>query len=143
MKTNRIKVTIIGKVPAKASCFKVFYNKKTGKPFVKATDVCDQYVKDFLAQVTSIVTNAFMHKERLAIIIDWYADSYRQDIDSPAKIIFDCLHKYTKKIIANDNQFDFYAIRRLIDKTNPRVDLTIQRITADTKIEVVIKEVKL
>ena len=68
----------------------------------------------------------FEDKDRLGIILNWYPDSLRQDIDSPPKTILDNLQKCG--IIKNDNRFDVMQVIRTVDKNNPRVEIEIEKL---------------
>jgi Holliday junction resolvase RusA-like endonuclease len=85
-----------------------------------------QYEKDFQRQVLGVWKNNFNPDARLDVSIQWFTDSYRQDIDAPAKAIFDNLQKC--EVIKNDNKIDEYYIVRGIDKNNPRVIINIEEI---------------
>jgi len=118
---------IRGKVPAKSSSRKVIVHRRTRKIMVVSSSECYAYEVAFKYGIHKQMLDYKAHKlpmeGRLYLSIDWYADSYRQDIDSPPKILMDCLQK--NGIIKNDNQFDYLLIRRFIDKKNPRVILYI------------------
>lgn len=116
--------TIYGKIPAKSSSRRIV-RARNGRTFIISSAQCKQFERDFHVQALKIEKNIFADK-RLSVNIIWYADSYRQDIDSPAKVIFDCLQK--EGIILNDNKIDKYTIERFISKDNPRAEI---RITED------------
>ena len=120
-----ISITIYGKVPSKSSGRQIIINRRTGRPMVISSQETRQYEKDFAAQVTGAHRfHAYPAGTRLNVVIVWYTDSYRQDIDAPAKAIFDNLQKAA--VIENDNKIDDYHIIRFIDKDNPRAEIFIK-----------------
>ena len=119
-----ITINITGKVPSKSSSRRIIFNRRTNRPMVISSKEVLQYEKDFASQITSKHKNTFSPEARLKVSINWYTDSLRQDIDAPAKAIFDNLQK--NKVIKNDNRIDEYKITRMIDKRNPRVDIFIE-----------------
>lgn len=119
-----ILIIVKGKVPAKSSLKRMGISKR-GKPFMYSRKKTYQYEVAFMYSVLKLKRdNQFPLTGRLYIGIDWYTDSYRQDVDSPPKIIMDCLQK--AGIVANDNVFDKLTITRYIDKQNPRAEITIK-----------------
>jgi len=119
-----ININITGKVPSKSSSRRIIFNRRTNRPMVISSKEVLQYEKDFAKQITSQYKNKFNPNDRLKVSINWYIDSYRQDVDAPAKAIFDNLQK--NEVIKNDNRIDEYKIIRMIDKRNPRVDIFIE-----------------
>ena len=118
--------TIYGKVPAKSSSRRIIYNRKLNRPMVISSAEVLQYEKDFQRQVLGVWKNNFNPDARLDVSIQWFTDSCRMDIDSPAKVVFDCLQKC--EVIENDNRIDEYYIVRGIDKKNPRIVIVIEEI---------------
>lgn len=116
-----LKFIVYGRVPAKSSSRQLIF-RKAGRPLIISSKECRQYEKDFLIQTAQVEKGVF-GDNRIAVSIHWYTDSFRQDIDSPAKILFDCMQK--TGIIKNDNRIDEYHIQRHIDKVNPRAEIWI------------------
>ena len=121
-----LKITIMGKVPSKSSSRRIILNRRTGFPMVISSAEVLQYEKDFTKQITGEHKNNFPEKTRLKVWITWFTDSFRQDLDAPAKAIFDNLQK--AGVIFNDNRIDEYSIVRKIDKVNPRAVITITEV---------------
>ena len=121
---NILKLTVLGKVPAKSSGRQLIYNRKTGRPFIISSKETLQYERDFAVQVCAIKC-PFTKEDRLSVRLHWFPPDNRQDIDSVPKTVFDCLQKC--EIIPNDNKFDFMQVLRTVDKKNPRVEIEITK----------------
>ena len=120
-------IVIQGKIPAKSSSRRLIYAR--GRPMIISSQKSLDFEKLFHLQTLTVKRGVFGEDDRLQVHIDWYSDSYRQDIDSPAKILFDCLQK--EEIIINDNKIDKYSIDRFIDKKNPRAEIKIEKFSLD------------
>ena len=124
--SEALQLTIYGKVPSKSSSRIIVKNRRTGMPMVISSAMTRQYEKDFEKQVLGHQKGKFTDDDRLRINLFWFTDSYRQDVDAPAKAIFDNLQKCG--VIVNDNRIDEYQIARFIDKDNPRVMIQILKL---------------
>jgi Holliday junction resolvase RusA-like endonuclease len=120
---KELSFVIYGKVPAKSSSRRIITVRD--RPMIISSPECLRYEKDFQIQANIIKKDTF-NQERLEVYMIWHTDSFRQDIDSPAKIVFDCCQK--NKIIFNDNKIDKYFIERKIDKVSPRIEIKIKEI---------------
>lgn len=60
------------------------------------------------------------------LTLDVFNENNRKDIDNALKIVLDCLQSC--KAIKNDRQCMEIHVRKLIDKTDPRIELEIEEV---------------
>lgn len=113
--------TIIGKVPSKSNSYRII--TIGGHASLCKADALKKYEREFFLQCKCRGANI---KKEFKLTADVFFDSNRPDLDNSFKIILDCLQ--TSKVIQNDRQCIEISARKLIDKKNPRVVLTIEEI---------------
>ena len=115
--------TVYGNVRSKSNSRRLVTvrNKKTGKnhpAFIKSQAALD-FVNDFYKQCPKLETPL---DGDLFIQTDIYYDSEKPDLDP--SLVFDCLQ--AAKIIVNDRRLRSHRVRHGIDKTSPRVEISIR-----------------
>lgn len=116
-----MKVTIYGNVPSKSNGYKV--GVINGRGMMYKSKALKQYEKDFYIQCP---IRGKMLLGWLEFRIDVYYPSNRSDLDNSLKIVLDCLQAC--KAIKNDNKVVLIVARKFIDKSNPRVEFTIDEV---------------
>jgi len=109
-------ITIIGQVPSKSNGYRIANNRLYKSVELKEYEVGFEW-QIRKHKVTTIT-------EPFEIWIDVYFRSNRSDLDNAAKVILDCLQK--AEIIANDRLCSVLAMRKFIDKLNPRIEFEIK-----------------
>ena len=121
MYTQSTKIVIIGQPPSKSNCYKIVAHYGHGS--LAKTKALKQYEEAFYLQCP---LRGRMISSRFMLDVDVYYSSDRPDLDNSLKIILDCLQ--TSKAIKNDRLCAEIHARKLIDKTNPRIEFAIEEL---------------
>lgn len=114
--------TILGDVPSKANSYKII--TIGGHSSLSKTQNLKSYEKSFFLQCPCRgvnITNFF------SIDIDVFYANNRKDLDGSFKILLDCLQQCN--VIKNDRECVEIHARKMVDKINPRVTITISTIS--------------
>ena len=113
--------TIYGQVPSKSNGYKII--TISGHSSLAKTKSLKDYERKFYLQCP---LRGEEIAEPFAIDMDVYYNSNRPDLDNAFKIVLDCLQLC--KAIKNDRYcFEIHA-RKLVDKVNPRLELSITKL---------------
>ena len=113
--------TIYGQVPSKSNGYKII--TISGHSSLAKTKALKDYERKFYLQCP---LRGEEIAEPFAIYMDVYYNSNRPDLDNSFKIVLDCLQLC--KAIKNDRYcFEIHA-RKLVDKVNPRLELSITKL---------------
>ena len=113
--------TIYGQVPSKSNGYKII--TISGHSSLAKTRALKDYERKFYLQCP---LRGEEIAEPFAIDMDVYYNSNRPDLDNAFKIVLDCLQLC--KAIKNDRYcFEIHA-RKLVDKVNPRIELSITKL---------------
>ena len=113
--------TIYGQVPSKSNGYKII--TISGHSSLAKTKALKDYERKFYLQCP---LRGEEIAEPFAIDMDVYYNSNRPDLDNAFKIVLDCLQLC--KAIKNDRYcFEIHA-RKLVDKVNPRIVLSITKL---------------
>ena len=113
--------TIYGQVPSKSNGYKII--TISGHSSLAKTKALKDYERKFYLQCP---LRGEELAEPFAIDMDVYYNSNRPDLDNAFKIVLDCLQLC--KAIKNDRYcFEIHA-RKLVDKVNPRLELSITKL---------------
>ena len=113
--------TIYGQVPSKSNGYKII--TIMGHSSLAKTKALKDYERKFYLQCP---LRGEEIGEPFAIDMDVYYNSNRPDLDNAFKIVLDCLQLC--KAIKNDRYcFEIHA-RKLVDKVNPRIELSITKL---------------
>ena len=113
--------TIYGQVPSKSNGYKII--TISGHSSLAKTKALKDYERKFYLQCPPRGEEI---AEPFAIDMDVYYNSNRPDLDHAFKIVLDCLQLC--KAIKNDRYcFEIHA-RKLVDKVNPRLELSITKL---------------
>lgn len=115
------KQIIAGRVPSKSNSYKVITLHGHGS--LAKQKVLKDYESSFFMQCQLRDANI---TDMFKISLDVFYDSLRPDLDNCTKVILDCLQQC--KAIKNDRQCVELHARKLIDKTNPRIEFIIETI---------------
>jgi Holliday junction resolvase RusA-like endonuclease len=113
--------TILGQVPSKSNCYRVI--TLHGHGALGKTKALQDYEETFFLQCS---LRGAMISKRFSLTVDVYYKSDLPDLDNALKTILDCLQ--TCKVIKNDRLCAEIKARKLIDKTNPRIEFTISEL---------------
>lgn len=116
---EEIKFTIKGDVPSKSNSYKII--TIGGHASLSKTSKLKEYEKSFFLQCPfrdKNITSFFM------IDIDVFYANNRKDLDGSFKIILDCLQQC--RVIKNDRECVEIHARKLVDVTQPRIEITIK-----------------
>lgn len=115
------KITIHGKIPSKANCYRVI--TIAGHGSLCKTDAIKEYERTFYIQcpIRGMMIDKFFKLE-----VDVYYQSNQPDLDNCFKVLLDCLQEC--KVIKNDRYCVEIHGRKLIDKLDPRVEFTLEEI---------------
>lgn len=111
-------MTILGDCPSKANSYKIV--TLGGHARLAKTKVLQAYEKSFALQCKF---RSLDIKEFFQIDMDVYYPNNRKDLDGAWKIVLDCLQQ--NGVIHNDRECLELHARKMIDKNNPRVEITI------------------
>ena len=113
--------TILGDVPSKANSYKII--TIGGHSSLSKTQNLKVYEKSFFLQCPCRGVNI---SKFFSIDIDVFYANNRKDLDGSFKILLDCLQQC--KVIKNDRECVEIHARKMVDKVNPRVTITINTI---------------
>ena len=115
------KMTIKGDTPSKANAYKII--TIGGHASLSKTPRLKEYEKSFYLQCPcrNVDIDTFF-----TIDIDVYYANNRKDLDGSFKILLDCLQQC--KVIKNDRECVEIHAKKMIDKVDPRVVITIKPI---------------
>ena len=111
-------MTIQGQVPSKSNSNKVITINGHGS--IGKTEKLEAYEKSFYLQCKH---RGAMIDRPFKLFVDVYHSSNRPDLDNAFKVILDCL-QYAK-VIKNDRKCVGIVARRFVDKSEPRVEITL------------------
>lgn len=109
---------ITGQPPSKSNAYKII--TVAGHSSLAKTPATKQYEESFFLQCS--LRGANIHR-RFCLDVDVFFQSDRPDLDNALKVLLDCLQSC--KAIKNDRLCAEIHARKLIDKTNPRIEFTI------------------
>lgn len=115
------KITIHGKIPSKANSYKVI--TICGHGSLGKTQAIKDYERSFYLQCPirdKMISGYFK------LSVDVYYQNMMPDLDNCFKVLLDCLQQC--KAIKNDRYCVEVHGRKLIDKTDPRVEFTIEEV---------------
>lgn len=112
-------ITIHGKIPSKSNCYKVV--TLYGKSSLAKTKAIKEYEQSFFLQCP--LRNKNIDKY-FKLSVDVYYENMRPDLDNCFKVLLDCLQQC--KAIKDDRYCVEIHGRKLIDKTDPRIEFTIE-----------------
>ena len=113
--------TIYGQVPSKSNGYKII--TISGHSSLAKTKALKDYERKFYLQCP---LRGEEIGEPFAIDMDVYYNSNRPDLDNAFKIVLDCLQLC--KAIKNDRYCYEIHARKLVDKVNPRIVLSITKL---------------
>lgn len=113
--------TILGKIPSKSNCYKIV--TINGHSSLSKSKALKEYEKQFYIQCS---TREKMIEGYFKLTIDVYYENMRPDLDNSFKICLDMLQAC--RVIKNDRQCVEINARKLVDKSNPRIEFTIEEI---------------
>ena len=113
--------TIYGQVPSKSNGYKIITIR--GHSSLAKTKALKDYERKFYLQCP---LRGEEIGEPFAIDMDVYYNSNRPDLDNAFKIVLDCLQLC--KAIKNDRYCYEIHARKLVDKVNPRIELSITKL---------------
>ena len=113
--------TIYGQVPSKSNGYKII--TISGHSSLAKTKALKDYERKFYLQCP---LRGEEIAEPFAIDMDVYYNSNRPDLDNAFKIVLDCLQLC--KAIKNDRYCYEIHARKLVDKVNPRLELSITKL---------------
>lgn len=111
--------TIHGQPPSKSNCYRII--RIGGCSRLGKTKALTEYERAFFIQCPlrgRDITQWF------TLRVDVYFKTNAPDLDNAFKVIFDCLQGC--KAIRNDRYCSEIHARKLIDKENPRIEVTIE-----------------
>ena len=114
----KIQMTIRGKVPSKANSYKVITFNGHGS--LGKTERLKAYEHSFFLQCPHRGVNLYHF---FTLYADVFYETMNPDLDNSLKIILDCLQMC--EVIKNDNKCVQIIARKFVDKSNPRVEITI------------------
>ena len=113
--------TIYGQVPSKSNGYKII--TISGHSSLAKTKALKDYERKFYLQCP---LRGEEIADPFAIDMDVYYNSNRPDLDNAFKIVLDCLQLC--KAIKNDRYCYEIHARKLVDKVNPRIELSITKL---------------
>lgn len=119
--SKEYKMTILGDTPSKANSYRVITIKGHGS--LGKTQSLKAYEKSFYLQCPCRGVNI---TDFFTIDLDVFYANNRKDLDGCFKIILDCLQMC--QVIKNDRECVEIHARKMLDATNPRVEITIRTV---------------
>lgn len=116
-----MEMTILGKVPSKSNCYRII--TLYGHGSLAKTKALNDYERNFYMQCPY---RDAMIEGYFSVTIKVFHENNRPDIDNAMKVLLDCLQSC--KVIKNDRQCTEIHAYKFIDKTNPRVEITLNEI---------------
>lgn len=117
---------IMGQPPSKSNLNRVV--RIAGHGAIAKTKAVREYEAQFMLQCS---LRGRMITEPFKITLDVYFKSNLPDLDNSLKVIFDCLQRCGA--IKNDRLCMEINARKLVSKTNPRVEFEIETLWDDAK----------
>ncbi len=114
-----IKEVILGKVPSKSNMNRVITINGHGS--IGKTETMKAYERSFMLQCRNRKAGI---KGFFKLTADVFYENNRPDLDNSLKVILDCLQMCG--VILNDRNCIEIHARKFVDKTNPRVEITIE-----------------
>ena len=114
-------MTILGKTPSKSNSYKII--TIGGHASLSKTSALREYEKKFYLQCPCRNVNI---KGYFALEVKVFYENNRPDLDNAMKILLDCLQSC--KVIENDRYCTEIHAYKFVDKTNPRVEITIKEV---------------
>lgn len=109
---------IHGKIPSKSNCYRVV--TLSGHGSIAKTSALKTYERNFYMQCPQRERQI----EGLFVLnADVYHENMRPDLDNAFKVLLDMLQAC--RVIKNDRQCVEIHARKLVDKQDPRVELTL------------------
>ena len=118
-------MTILGDVLSKANSYKII--TIGGHSSLSKTQRLKEYEKSFFLQCPCRNVNITSF---FTIDIDVFYANNRKDLDGAFKILLDCLQMC--KVIKNDRECVEIHARKMVDRVNPRVVITLRTIDGVT-----------
>lgn len=115
------KTTVHGQIPSKSNCYRVVTIRGHGS--LAKTPALRRYEESFIMQCPLRKAGIGY---RFKLTVDVFNQSDRNDLDNSFKILLDCLQSC--KAIRNDRLCAEIHARKFIDKENPRVEFSIERL---------------
>ena len=115
------KIIIRGKIPSKANSYKVITINGHGS--LGKTAAVKEYERNFYLQCP---IRGAMIDRYFRLKVDVYYVNMRPDLDNCFKVLLDCLQACNA--IKNDRFCVEIHGRKLIDKTDPRVEFTLEEV---------------
>ena len=113
--------TIHGQPPSKSNGYRII--KLGGHAALKKTEAMKGYEQSFFMQCSLRKRNI---STRFKLTVDVYFKSDQPDLDNAMKVILDCLQACGA--IRNDRLCAEIHARKLIDKTDPRIEFEIEEL---------------
>ena len=115
------KTTVHGQIPSKSNCYRVVTIRGHGS--LAKTPALRRYEESFIMQCPLRKAGIGY---RFKLTVDVFNQSDRNDLDNSFKILLDCLQSC--RAIRNDRLCAEIHARKFIDKENPRVEFSIERL---------------
>lgn len=115
------KITVHGQIPSKSNCYRVVTIHGHGS--LAKTPALSKYEESFIMQCPLRKADI---DYRFKLTVDVFNQSDRNDLDNSFKVLLDCLQSC--RAIRNDRLCAEIHARKFIDKENPRVEFTIERL---------------
>lgn len=119
IKMSNERQVILGHTPSKSNSYKIINLCEHGS--LAKTSALKEYEKSFYLQCDKYRNK--MIDGFFELDIDVYYESQRPDLDNALKIVLDCLQGC--KAIKNDRNCVKIIAKKFIDKTNPRIEFTL------------------
>lgn len=113
---------ILGTPPSKSNCYKII--TISGHGSLAKTPALKKYENDFYIQC-----NLYRNKNidgYFEFHVDVYYPNQKSDLDNSLKVILDCLQRV--KAIVNDNKCVKIVANKYLDKANPRIEFSINKV---------------
>ena len=118
--------TIHGQPPSKSNSYRVV--KIAGHGSLAKTKAMKDYEEGFFMQCS---LRKRMISSRFKLTVDVYFKSDQPDLDNSLKVVLDCLQSCGA--IRNDRLCAEIHARKLIDKTDPRIEFILEDLTEKTE----------
>lgn len=115
------KITVHGQIPSKSNCYRVVTIRGHGS--LAKTPALRKYEESFIMQCPLRKADV---DYRFKLTVDVFNQSDRNDLDNSFKVLLDCLQSC--RAIRNDRLCAEIHARKFIDKENPRVEFSIERL---------------
>ena len=115
------KITVHGQIPSKSNCYRVVTIRGHGS--LAKAPALRKYEESFIMQCPLRKADI---DYRFKLTVDVFNQSDRNDLDNSFKVLLDCLQSC--RAIRNDRLCAEIHARKFIDKENPRVEFSIERL---------------